>query len=188
MEYYNITFFTRQCKVFLFRVSWKVVEKTLFLVKNLKQKRFPRNLFPRKLFKRFCKILKKTSVVECMFRKPHTQAFNFTKGGLDHVVSPWMWKIFTTAISWTPAPSNFHYYVIPQSFLLATSFYLYLFWLQHWEMTSDILFHNVLFHNQNHVLFLFFRVNTNCILLNGVVWFILVFYTPGSPRVKFLSC
>ena len=72
------------------------------------------------------------------------EVFNFTKDRLCHLVPHRIWEIFATYISCTPAASYFYYYVMPQSFLLATRvFSLYLFQWQHWEITSEHLFNNI---------------------------------------------
>ena len=66
------------------------------------------------------------------------QVFNFAKDR-PHLVAPLgILKIFRTTISWTPAVSHFHYYVMARSFLSVTRvFNLYLFRWWHWKMTFN---------------------------------------------------
>ena len=85
-----------------------------------------------------CEIFKQRSFPRCSFSKAfsefrinvsggdhlqkicRSQVFKFTKDWIRLLVSLRILKIFRTAISWTPAASYFHYYVMPGSCLLHT--------------------------------------------------------------------
>ena len=114
------------------------ISKTSDPTKHLSKSAALEIVVPKKLWNS-----KYVSVVKFTFSKAR-EVFNFTKDIVRLVVPTGTWKIFKRDISCTPTASYFHYYVMPQHFLLhARVFNLYLFRWQHWKITSERLFNNI---------------------------------------------
>ena len=172
---------------------WKLRLKTLFLMIRLVSQKTKTNLLLKTVIP--CKILKHKRFPKTSFpisqisvngevhlqKSWKNQVFNFTKDRRRSVAPLVILKIFRTAISWTPAPNYFHYYVMSPSFLLVTRVFNWCFFLwQQWEMTCDRLFINISSEPST-----IFHANTTTSSWIGIVWFILDFWTLGYPSVKF---